>query len=128
MLRILFAFIIINYTALGFSQEAVFFVKKGLHKFHKSNEGDTLEHTFIIENHGDNDLIIYNYEVECSCTNVIIPEQTIAPGKTSTLTFTFNTDGRPFLQDRKIRLVTNTKNKEEYLRFKVFVKPKKLKG
>ncbi len=128
MSRFLFAFIIIFYSALGFSQRAVFFVKKATHKFHKSNEGDTLQHTFLIENHGDTDLIIYNYEVECSCTNVIIHEQTIAPGNESTLTFTFNTDGRPFLQDRKILLVTNTKDKQEFLRFKVFVKPKKLKG
>lgn len=125
MIRILFAFIFINYTAFGFSQKAVFFVKKSTHKFHKTIEGDTLQHTYLIENRGDTDLIIYNYEVECSCTSVFIPKQTIAPGEKSTLSVTFNTNGRPFLQDRKILLITNTKQENEYLRFKVFVKPKK---
>jgi hypothetical protein len=125
MIRILFAFICTNYAAFGFSQKAVFFVKKSTHRFQKAIEGDTLQHTYLIENRGDTDLIIYNYEVECSCTDVFIPKQTIAPGEKSTLSVTFNTTGRPFLQDRKILLMTNTKQEIEYLRFKVFVKPKK---
>ncbi len=125
MIRVLFALVFINYAAFGFSQKAVFFVKKSTYKFHKANEGDTIQHTYLIENRGDADLIIYNYEVECSCTNVFIPKQTIAPGEKGKLIVTFNTDGRPFLQDRKILLITNTKQENEYLRFKVFVKPKK---
>jgi hypothetical protein len=125
MIRIIFALTFILYTAFGFSQKAVFFVKKATHRFQKSNEGDTLQHTYVIENRGDVGLIIYNYEVECSCTNVFVPEQTIAPGEKGNITVTFYTDGRPFLQDRKILLITNTNHKNEFLRFKVYVKPKK---
>jgi hypothetical protein len=125
MKRIFFAFIFIFSTALVFSQRAVFYVKKPTHKFKRTFEGDTIRHTFLLENKGTSDLLIYNYEVECSCTNVYLPNRSIAPGETAELTFNFNTDGRPFLQDRKILLVTNTKNQNEYLRFKVFVKPKK---
>jgi hypothetical protein len=124
MNRTFFAFLFIFNTALVFSQRAVFYVKKPTHKFKRTIEGDTVHHTFLIENKGEVDLIIYNYEVECSCTNVYLPENAISPGKKGELTFTFNTEGRPFLQDRKILLITNTKNQKEFLRFKVFVKPK----
>ena len=124
MFRLFFAFVFIFIAALGFSQRAVFYVSNPKYKFKRTHEGDTLEHTFIIENKGDADLVIYDYDVECSCTNVIIPENPIGPNEKGALTFTFNTEGRPYLQDRKIRLITNTKKQEEFLSFKVFVKPK----
>ncbi len=125
MNRTFFAFLFIFNTALVFSQRAVFYVKKPKYKFNRTAEGDTVRHTFLIENKGDAELVISDYEVECSCTHVYLPNKTIAPGKKVELTFFFDTEGRPFLQDRQIMLITNTKKQKEYLRFKVFVKPKK---
>jgi hypothetical protein len=53
-----------------------------------------------------------------------VPKEPIAPGKSGVIKITFDTNGRTFYQDRVIILNTNTKKKEEKVRFKVYVEPK----
>jgi hypothetical protein len=109
-------------SAFGFGQTAEFFVQSPLHKFPKTTEGVQLKHTFEVTNTGDVPLIISNYEVACSCTKVALPGP-IQPGETGKITVEFDTNGKYYLQDRKIILHTNTKRRLEYLRFKVYVIP-----
>lgn len=110
-------------SALGFGQEAEFFVKKPVHKFPKAQEGILLEHSFTVVNTGDSPLIISEYKVECTCTKAILPTDPILPGKSAIIKVTFDTEGKSYYQDRIIFLQTNTKKKTEKLRFKVFVEP-----
>lgn len=122
MRSILFAILILN-SALGFGQAAEFFVEDPLHKFPKTNEGDTLSHTFVVVNKGTAPLIITEAKVACPCTKVQFPD-TIPPGTTDSIVVSFDTNGKYYQQDRRIILFTNTKKKMEELRFKVFVVPK----
>lgn len=112
-------------SALGFSQEAEFFVKKSTFKFPKTNEGSIVEHSFSVKNTGDIPLVLTSYEVECDCTKAFLPEKPIQPGETVGVKVTFDTEGKAYLQDRIIVISTNTKKGKEELRFKIFVKPKK---
>jgi hypothetical protein len=125
MLKIIISVIFICSTAIGFSQEAVFHVKKKTYKFPKTNEGEIITHYYRVRNNGDKPLVFSDYEVECSCTDIKLPLSPIPPNGEDTIFLTFNTEGRPYLQDRKIILHTNTNKQIEILRFKVFVKPKK---
>ena len=111
-------------SALGFGQEADFFVEKPTHKFPKTYEGVVLEHTFRIENRGTAPLILSDYSVACTCTKAILPTKPIPPGGSFDLKITFDTKGKYYFQDRLIKLRTNTKSGEEELRFKVNVIPK----
>ena len=115
-------FILLN-SASGFGQTAEFFVDHPVHKFPKTREGILLMHTYEIVNKGTEPLVIYSYDVECSCTEITLPEP-IQPGESGMLTLTFDTKGKYYRQDRKIVLQTNAKKKTQTLRFKVFVIPK----
>lgn len=124
MIRILSIIYLILNSALGFAQEAEFFIEKPVHKFPKTYEGVVLEHRFLIENRGNAPLIISDYSVACTCTKAILPKEPILPGGTFELKVIFDTKGKYYFQDRLIKLQTNTKSGEETLRFKVNVVPK----
>ena len=124
MRSVLITIILVINSALGFGQEAEFFVKKPIHKFPKTAEGKMLEHSFTVVNTGDSPLIISDYKVECTCTKAFLPSEPILPGKSATIKVTFDTEGKAYYQDRIIFLQTNSKKKTEKLRFKVFVEPK----
>lgn len=111
-------------TAVGYAQQAVFYCPKKTIKFPKTKEGELLSWSYSIENKGEVPLEIYSAEVECTCTDVILPSAPILPGKTAEINVSFNTLDRPFYQDRMITLKTNSKKKTETVKFKVFVIPK----
>lgn len=123
-MRILFTLIVCINAALGFSQEAVFFLNESTFKFPKTNEGAVLEHTFVFTNSGNTPLIISSFSVACTCTKVEFSKEPVSPGKTGMVKITFDTNGKYYLQDREILLTVNTKKKIQKLRFKVFVIPK----
>lgn len=103
---------------------AEFGISQSIHKFPKTNEGIVLEHEYTFINSGNAPLIFSGYSVQCSCTKVVLPKEPVAPGQKGKIKVTFDTAGRTFYQDRTIILNTNTKKKEEKLRFKVYVEPK----
>jgi hypothetical protein len=121
---LLIGYIIFLNSALGFCQEAEFSLKKSLYKFPDCTEGAILEHSYSITNTGNSPLLIFDFKVQCSCTKVILPDKPIDPGKTGTIKIIFDSEGKSFQQNREVILQTNTKNKSEKIRFKVFVEPK----
>lgn len=121
-MRLLVVLILLMNSATGFGQSAEFFVQEPLHKFPKTLEGVQLKHTYEISSTGEIPLIITSYAVACPCTKVTLPGP-IQPGEVGYITMEFDTNGKSYVQDRKIILQTNTRKKEEYLRFKVYVIP-----
>ena len=86
----------------------------------KVKKGEVVSADYEFKNEGDQPLIISNYEVECSCTTVDFPKQPIAPGQTSKLTVKFDTKSAYDRQDRKVVIVSNSKNSAS-VRIKCFV-------
>jgi hypothetical protein len=115
---------IILITAPVLSQRAVFFAANKSIRFPKTNEGEILKYRYYVKNIGKAPLEFYDFEAECTCTEVNLPSKPINPGEGEFIDVTFNTNGKYFFQDRVIYLATNTKRKREKLRFKVFVVPK----
>lgn len=123
-MKYIFTFIVILNSALGFNQEAVFFVQKPVVKFEKAREGDTLSHYFVFVNKGIKPLKINRYEVECDCTVLDFPKYEIQPNAIDSVRLTFDTNGKYYFQDRTVSVYTNSKKKKTILRFKVYVIPK----
>jgi hypothetical protein len=112
---------------LGFDTQAqypIFNAKYSTIKFPRTDEGVQLTYIYKVRNKGNVPLEIYDFEAECTCTKVVLPERPIQPGEEFDILVTFDTNGKYFYQDRTIFLKTNTKSREEKLRFKVFVTPK----
>jgi hypothetical protein len=111
-------------STFGFGQEAEINFKQATFKFPKTKEGVVLEHSYSFTNTGNAPLIISDYKVECSCTKVFLPIEPILPGKSGVIKVIFDSEGKAFYQDRLIYLSSNTKQKTEKLRFKVYIDPK----
>lgn len=124
-MKLYFAIIIIALnSAIGFGQSAEFaFVNGDSHKWSKTDEGVLLEHYFVYENSGEVPLVIDDAKVSCSCTKVDFPNAPTPPGEKDSIRVTFNTEGKFYMQDRKIEIYSNASRKEK-LRIKVFVKPR----
>ena len=86
----------------------------------KVKKGEVVTADYEFKNEGDQPLIITNFEVECSCTTVDFPKQPIAPGQTNKLTVKFDTKSAYDRQDRKVVIVSNSKNSAS-VRIKCFV-------
>lgn len=110
-------------SALGISQEAEFlFITPAKLKLDKIKEGEVVQHYFVFSNTGDMPLIINDYKVTCSCTQLKFPEYPIAPGEKDSLLLTFNSNGKYYWQDRIVEIESNARNKVK-IKFKVYVVP-----
>lgn len=56
-------------------------------------EGDSVQHTFVLENRGDETLAIDSIRTGCGCTTARLTTQSLAPGESVPVTITFRTNG-----------------------------------
>lgn len=119
-----FAIIIALSSAFTLTGGAEFYFKETRAKFPDTNEGVLLEYDFPFSNTGDTPLIISDYKVACTCTQVTFPQEPIAPGYGGTIHLSFNTEGKYGLQFRKIELYSNASKNPMILSFKVNVIPR----
>jgi hypothetical protein len=111
-------------SAIGFGQSAEFeFLNGTSHKWDEADEGVMLEHYFVYQNVGEAPLTIDDAKVSCSCTKIKYPDAPTLPGEKDSILVTFNTEGKFYMQDRKIEIYSNASRKDK-LRIKVFVRPK----
>lgn len=68
-------------------------VSSGTFDFGKVKQGEIVEHTFIIENSGNKDLVISEVIAECNCNSVSFTQKPIPPGNKGEVHMTFNTVG-----------------------------------
>ncbi|AXT56573.1 DUF1573 domain-containing protein [Aquimarina sp. MMG015] len=87
-------------------------------------EGDILEHTFSFTNTGNAPLVIVNAKGSCGCTVSNWPKEPIAPGATEEMLVTFNTNGKPNLQNKQVTITTNAATGKQILKIKAMVTPK----
>ena len=95
-----------------------------VHDFGTIQEGTIGTHQFRFTNTGNSPLLISNAKGSCGCTVPEWPKEAIAPGASATLKATFNSNGKPNLQKKKITITTNTESGKEVLEIKAMVTPK----
>lgn len=110
--------IILN-SAIALGQFAEFSFKNRIHKFDPALEGVQLECTYEFTNTGEAPLIITSYDVECTCTRVVIPDGPVMPGEEGKVVVYFDSKGKTGWQYRKVLLRANTKRGVEEIEFRV---------
>lgn len=121
-MRLIALLVLILNSAIASAQLAEFsFSEKSVYKADEIQEGDQLNYTWHFVNSGDAPLIISGYDVECSCTKISYSRAPIAPGDSSQIDLSFDSNGKIGWQYRKIKILANVKKGEETIEFRVKV-------
>lgn len=110
--------IVIN-SAFVFGQNAEFSFSERIKKLDPVNEGTPVQFSYEFTNSGTEPLIISEYDVECTCTKVVFPQEPVLPGAKGTIKVDFDTTGKEGWQYRKIYLLANTKDQIEEVEFRI---------
>lgn len=94
------------------------------HDFGSINEGDVVETEFMVKNVGEADLIIADAKGSCGCTVPSPPKEPIKPGDSAPIKVSFDSNGKPGMQNKTVTLTTNTENGKETFSIKANVQPK----
>ena len=98
---------------------------KIFHDFGNVNEGEIAKTIFSFTNTGENDLYIVDAVGSCGCTVPKYPKNIpIKPGENGEIEVNFDTNGRPSLQQKMIKVSANTPNGGQLLRIQAFVESK----
>jgi len=81
------------------------------HSFGNVPEGPSVSYDFEFKNTGKEPIVLSNVQASCGCTTPTWPKEPIAPGKTSKITATFNTQGRPGGFTKTITVTSNVGTK-----------------
>lgn len=91
-------------ASFSFAQNNIVQFDKTTLKFSKVNEGEVVKLTYIFKNLGKHTLSILPPEVDCSCTEVKLPENKIAGGITDSLIVIFDTKDKIGFQQRDVKI------------------------
>jgi hypothetical protein len=94
------------------------------HDFGTINEGQVVEYTYAFKNTGEAPLIIQTAKPSCGCTAPAWSKEPIPPGGTGFVKASFDSKGKPGIQNKTITVMANTYPKQTVLRFKAMVTPK----
>ena len=95
------------------------------HDFGTIKEGEIAKTIFTFTNTGENDLFIVDAIGSCGCTVPKYPKNiAIKPGETGEIEVNFDSNGRPNLQQKVVKVSANTSTGGELLRIQAFVEPK----
>ena len=95
------------------------------HDFGNVNEGEIAKTIFTFTNTGENDLYIVDAVGSCGCTVPKYPKNIpIKPGENGEIEVNFDTNGRPNLQQKMIKVSANTPDGGQLLRIQAFVESK----
>jgi hypothetical protein len=83
--------------------------------------GQVGEGSVVITNTGKSDLIIYSAQGSCGCTVPETPREPIKPGQSYEMKVTFDSAGKPGLQQKSVTLTTNTAQGREVFTVKAQV-------
>ena len=98
---------------------------KVFHDFGMVREGEIVKTIFKFTNTSENDLYIVDAMGSCGCTVPKYPKNVpIKPGGTGEIEVNFDTNGRPDLQQKMVKVSANTPNGGQLLRIQAFVEPK----
>ena len=75
--------------------------------FGEIKEGENVIHEYKIKNTGTGDLLISSAKGSCGCTVPEWPKEPIKAGKEAKIKVTFNSRGKPGVQNKRVTLMTN---------------------
>jgi len=92
-----------------------------VYDFDTINAGDKLSHFFAFKNTGVKDLVITDTRTTCGCTISKHTEDAIAPGKDGFIEVSYDSNGRKGIQEKIVKVYTNSYPNETLLTIKGFV-------
>jgi hypothetical protein len=106
--------LLVSFAAM--SQKAAISFKEKEHDFGKINEKDgSVNYVFSFTNKGDAPLVVSRVQASCGCTNPVWTKDPIEPGKTGSISVTYNTAGRPGVFTKTITVFTNDTQEQAVL-------------
>jgi len=94
---------------------AEFAFSEEMHNFGSLNAGEIVSFTFTFRNTGTKTLTITNVDSGCGCTEVKIPEKSIAPGDEGQIEVIYNSAGEVGNQLKTITITTNAEPAQKQL-------------
>ena len=94
------------------------------HDFGTIKEGDKVTYTYKFKNTGEAPLIIQNAQPTCGCTVPDWSREPIPVGGEGFVKAEFDSQGKPGLNNKSVKVTANTWPKETVLTFKANVTPK----
>ena len=91
----------VGITEITFNEE--------IHDFGILESGEIVVSTFILNNVGENDLLIKSIESDCGCIQIKYPKTVVPPGKTALIEVGFNSSGLFGKQFKSIEIDANFK-------------------
>ena len=78
------------FVAVGYAQKGVMKFTKETHDFSKIEQGKPVTHVFEFKNMGSDPIVINDAQASCGCTKPNWTREPVLPGKTGTVSATFN--------------------------------------
>ncbi|MBC3785354.1 DUF1573 domain-containing protein [Spirosoma utsteinense] len=78
------------FVSVGFAQKGVIKFAKDTHDFGKIEQGKPVTHVFEFKNMGTDPVVINDAQASCGCTKPNWTREPIMPGKTGSVSATFN--------------------------------------
>ena len=83
--------------------------------FGKINQGEKVEHTYVLTNSGKSDLHIRKVKASCGCTAVQPEKNVISPGESVNIKTVFNSAGKVGNQNKTVTIITNDPKKSKLI-------------
>lgn len=110
------------------AQEPVITFSKTEHDFGKINEEDgRVSVMFEFKNEGMAPLVLSNVRASCGCTTPTWTKEPVEPGKTGSITVTYNPNGRPGRFQKTVTITSNASEPTKKVYIKGEVIPKQAK-
>ncbi len=84
-------------------------------RFGKINQGEKVEHVYVLTNTGKTDLHIRKVKASCGCTAVQPDKNVIAPGESVNIKTVFNSAGKTGNQNKTVTIITNDPRKSKMI-------------
>lgn len=84
-------------------------------KFGKINQGEKVDHVYVLTNSGKSDLHIRKVKASCGCTAVQPEKKVIAPGESVNIKTVFNSAGKMGSQNKTVTIITNDPKKSKMI-------------
>ena len=107
-----------DFTALSEAELAnapILSVDDAEFKFGKIQQGEKVEHTYVLTNSGKSDLQIRKVKASCGCTAVQPEKRIIAPGESVNIKTVFNSAGKLGNQNKTVTIITNDPKKSKMI-------------